>query len=611
MAAASPHKKMMMLSLRQLEGNLINFERDRVNLITAIPFGPRTPDELPFEVLLREADQCCKEQGEILLYITRLTLTPGYYERPHRTQRLLYLLDSLMHCVDTVIDAAERLPVDESIEEWPTNQKFFIMARRMLSTGRDMIKIQHTSRTSEVPKDNANSGSNASSVDSFTTSADGGMINKIEYFHRPSPYTWASSAEYALSRPYYSKVGLPEPFIERSKAAYSIKWTSSRSLWEAPFLKDDFDCSSFNSVWLSSMTDHVFEKDNQTDYFRILSTILSLSTDKSSYLYDLDGRNSSFQHPLTLAQGLRNLRVDVGYIFADDPSVIIWPLGKNTATAKANVVIHCTRTCTVSNAWRYKALRPCESGNVGQNERLVGETSSICRTLLQPDTAVHNYGLLSASEANYKGRNFFDLPAELRNVIYTECVEDPCTEFSPLNLENICSGHEHYGDNRSQHLSWLDPTALCRSSRRIRDEILPLLLADRYFKVDLLLGPRKHKKSTWSSIDTHLLTAHNKWLAQCPNTAYLKTVELSARASKKPGFTVSIRLPLKDVSSGYNLTSVRGCFWRPETVPGGYNLSALIRIIVLDKETVGLSMADVACIAEFLGQNYKRWTRRR
>ncbi|KAI6889799.1 hypothetical protein KC318_g14837 [Hortaea werneckii] len=188
MAAASPHEEMMVLSLRQLEGNLINFERDRVNLITAIPFGPRTSDELPFEVLLRKADQCCKEQGEILLYITRLTLTPGYYERPHRIQRLLYLLDSLMHCVDTVIDAAERLHAHKLNEEWLTNQKFFIAARRLLSTGRDMIEIQHASRTSE------DSGSNVSSDDFFTT-YDDGMIEKSEYLQKSAPYIWESSGQ--------------------------------------------------------------------------------------------------------------------------------------------------------------------------------------------------------------------------------------------------------------------------------------------------------------------------------------------------------------------------------------------------------------------------------
>ncbi|KAI7378380.1 hypothetical protein KC336_g19395 [Hortaea werneckii] len=158
MATASPNKKMMVLSLQQLEGNLLNLERDRANLITAVPFGPRTSGELPFEVQLREADQCCKEQGEILLYITRLTLTPGYYERPHRIQRLLHLLESLMHCIDTVVDAAERLYADKSIKEWPTNQKTFILARRMLSTGRDMIKIQHASIDPEDPSNDMSLG---------------------------------------------------------------------------------------------------------------------------------------------------------------------------------------------------------------------------------------------------------------------------------------------------------------------------------------------------------------------------------------------------------------------------------------------------------------------
>ncbi|KAI6815268.1 hypothetical protein KC340_g15775 [Hortaea werneckii] len=275
MAAASPHKKMMVLSLQQLEGNLLNFERDRVNLITAIPFGPRSSDELPFEVLLREADQCCKEQGEILLYITRLTLTPGYYERPHRIQRLLYLLDSLMYCVDTVMDAAERLHAHKLNEEWPANQKLFIAARRLLSTGRDMIEVQHASRTSEDP------GSNAPSDDFFTT-YDDGMVNKAEYLQRPSPYTWASSAEYVLRRPFYPRAGLPEPYIERAKAAYSIDCTTSRPLWEVGFLRDNFDCSGFNSVYLSDMTDHIFEKKDSTDYFRILSTILSLRTSMST-----------------------------------------------------------------------------------------------------------------------------------------------------------------------------------------------------------------------------------------------------------------------------------------------------------------------------------------
>ena len=313
MATSSPHKKMMVLSLQQLEGNLLNLERDRANLITAVPFGPRTSDELPFEVLLREASQCCKEQGEILLYITRLTLTPGYYERPHRVQRLLYLLDSLMHCVDTVIDAAERIYAHKSHTEWLTNQTLFTMARKLLLTGRNMIEIQHASNTWEHSGGNANTGGNASSDECFTTSDDG-MIKKIEYLQKPSPYTWASSAECVLRRPFYPRIGLPEPYIERAKAAYSIQWTSSRPLWEVGFLRDDFDCSSFNSVWQSSMTDRVFEKENQADYFRILRTILSLGADKSSYLYELDPPNSS-QHPLTLAQGLKNVHVDIGYIF--------------------------------------------------------------------------------------------------------------------------------------------------------------------------------------------------------------------------------------------------------------------------------------------------------
>ncbi|KAI6858136.1 hypothetical protein KC343_g14891 [Hortaea werneckii] len=600
MATSSPHKKMMVLSLQQLEGNLLNLERDRANLITAIPFGPRTSDELPFEVLLREADQCCKEQGEILLYITRLTLTPGYYERPHRIQRLLHLLDSLMYCVDTVIAAAERLHADKSIREWPTNQKMFIMARSMLSTGRDMIKIQHASNDSE------DSGSDVSRDSSST------VISKSEYLQKPAPYTWESSGQNflrELSCLWASLLGeanVPEPYIERTKAVYSIMWTTSRPMCkEAEAVGHNMDRSNINSVWLSPMTDGALDKTNYSDYLRISRAVYKKYTDMPRQFHGR--RDNYFQHPLILAQGLLELGIEVGFLFANDSSVIVWPLRSNAETVEASVIVHCTRVFTGRDVWLYKVLLPCgsKSENIGQtNMQAVGQRSAGFTTQLLRTTSMCKHDFSSLFGARNEGKNFFDLPPELRNVIYQDCVKRPYTECDTDELFCWKGSHDHYGENYSTDLAELDPSALCRTSRRIRDEILPLLLANKFLSVDVSSPPWK-EDSSWSFIDTRILTARNKWLAHSPNTICLMGITILGKSFGER-FTAWIRLT--DFSPGFALGIDYGSKWKSEKVPGGNQIPTLVRIIMMDKETAGLTLADVACIADFFGEKYKRWS---
>ena len=604
MAAASPHKKMMVLSLRQLEASIINLERDRVNLIITIPFGPRTSDELPFEVQLREADQCCKEQAGILLYITRLTMTPGYYDRPHRIQRLLYLLDSLMRCVDTVIDAAERIYAHKSITEWPTNQKFFIMARRMLSTGRDMIKIQHASSNSEE------SSNDVSLEPLFTVSTDG-MITKSDYLSKPAPYTWDSSGQSFLREISYAKADLLEragtlqPYIERTGTVYSTVWTTSRPLCRgAKAFEGDDGHSNINSVWLSPMTDNILDKTNSSDYFRI-SRAVSNSYFNAPY-YQRRGR--SFEHPMILAQGLQVLNIEIGFIFADELSVVVWPLGKGAPTAKGSVVVHCTRTIHDWKQWSYKVLRPCvsEPKKTGQlSERDVRNFSEVTITRPPNATGWRKQEPPSVSGASHERKCFFDLPPELRNLVYRDCIERPCIRFDNESLWHCEEdSHDHYGENRSESLAKLDPTALCRTSRRIRDEILPLLLASKVLRVSVSLSTRDENRA-WPLVDARILTTHNKWLARSSNTAYLRSIAFLGASSRE--LRVGVRVSLTDNSFEFKLTTDGQVCWEPEKVPGGYNLPALIRVIMLDKETVGLSIADVACIADFLGERYKSW----
>ncbi|KAI7160978.1 hypothetical protein KC343_g14821 [Hortaea werneckii] len=558
MATASPHKKMMVLSLQQLEGNLLNLERDRANLITSVPFGPRTSDELPFEVLLREASQCCKEQGEILLYITRLTLTPGYYERPHRIQRLLYLLDSLMHCVDTVIDAAERIYAHRSITEWPKTQKFFVMARRMLTTGRDMMKIQHASNNWE------NSEGNVFRDSSFTVSVDGGIISKSEYLQKPAPYTWHSSGQNLLREVSSSKADLlggtdfPEPYIEHSSDYFRISRAVSNNYFNVP-------------------------------------------------IYQLRGR--PFEHPIILAQALQDINIEIGFIFADDLNVVVWPLGKGAPTAKGSVVVHCTCTIHDRDLWSYKVLRPCvsESKETGQlNIQDIRKPSEMNTTRLPNTAGSRKQEPPSVFGASNAGKCFFDLPPELRNMIYRDCIERPCFRRDGENL-GFCGEyhHDHYGEERSQNLTNLGPTALCRTSRRVRDEILPLLLASKAFAVSVPTPPLHD--TCCSLVDGPVLTDHNKWLARSSNTAYLRYIRIWGASSRKSSFAVWVRLT--DIGSGFTLTPDEGTHWEPEKTPGGYNLPALLRIMILDKETVGLSMADVACIADFIGEKYNSWPR--
>lgn len=368
-------------------------------------------------------------------------------------------------------------------------------------------------------------------------------------------------------------------------------------------MRNDFDYSGINSVWQSSTTDHVFEKYDQTDYLRILNAILSVGTDVSSYLYRIDGPDS-FHHPLTLAQGMKKLNLEIGYIFADDPSVVVWPLGKDAATAKGNVIVHCTRNCADSNAWRYKALHTRKSEDVVlSRRRVVGKPSSKIMAQQQSELALRMDDLISPLFGpRDKETSFFDLPAEIRNVIYTECVRNPCTDFDARYMEYCCTEHEHCGDVKSPYLKALDPNALCRTSRRIKDEVLPLLLASKSLKVDLSTVSR-NKKHTWSFVDTQILTTFNKWLGHPSNTAYLRSVEFRAWLGARQSH--GARVELTNISPGYNLTSAGGIHWEPENFPGCHHLPALLRVIISDKETIGLSIADVACIAEFLWENYE------
>ncbi|KAK4622272.1 hypothetical protein CLAFUW4_06979 [Fulvia fulva] len=129
--------------------------------------------------------------------------------------------------------------------------------------------------------------------------------------------------------------------------------------------------------------------------------------------------------PLDLATAMSKLSIDVGMMFLEDPKHIIWPLGDDTGNAHS-VVVLCNKE---GYRWRYTAVELLADGQ--QRRRQPPTFEQLLRPGLRSVQADFQ-GLVNRSVKGWKSFPFLKLPAEVRLQIYDRYLEagDHCDRIS-------------------------------------------------------------------------------------------------------------------------------------------------------------------------------------
>lgn len=557
--------------LKQASSTLENAElvREQVLKVFRNRHGDESDHETPAMLRLREADTFYRHRLIVALSLARMCKAPGYQEK-HRLQRLGKMLQA---CDETA--AAMRAAYDEVTQ--PTINGEVLSKGRHLKVSADMIAISATSLKVDLAGSNRLGKLSSENPVEGTVSTVAGhpsrLISGNAYFDR-SPHT--SRYEWKTSKSRLHKgIGekdLPNVVVDimDSAAGFESRKVSDKPLWWPTLPASETARSAkvggINAVWLSPMTNTLFDKSDRSAYKVLFDAITAAgaSTSPSSTSH------RAFVNPTELAQGLKALQIDLGVMLSEDRRSIVWPLGKEDASQGRCVLVEC---CAAYGAgWRYKTIIPPYVHKTSPQPREVPDSQdSTDRITSSRDT--------DSSSPTESHSPFLRLPPELRNMVYTEYLAEPThiTNSSPLWT------HEHV------KIGYLDKPDICMTCRTLRDEVLPVYLASRKVHVKVQGGA---ELSTWSYLARYVFTQANRWMSFVPISAQLTHVVFVFKVAR-------VEVVLRKESPGFELTAMNLC---KEPKVGRYLglLRELVQIIVEDKTTPGLSVVDVALIADFL-----------
>ncbi|KAK3638437.1 hypothetical protein LTR56_013077 [Elasticomyces elasticus] len=260
--------------------------------------------------------------------------------------------------------------------------------------------------------------------------------------------------------------------------------------------------------------------------------------------------------PHELAVAMTDMQVDLGFVFCDDHSVIVWPFGKVHSVQGRCIVLYCRpqhqprASCyDLGPAWHYSSLRKIESHRKDEEHNKVQAS-----TAKQP-------------------RVILDLPPELRMQIYD-------AYFSLASKE---------WRRTWWHLAEMTLPALCLVNRQFRDEVAPQWLAS--WKI--------HCESSWdSSYVADQVLGYGTYIGyQLSSRPLIRSLSISYKFHED-----MIDIGLSEQARSSKKVAVYMEDGSPKTVQQSYmkGLCELVEGLAEDNATYGLTLVDVMVINDFL-----------
>ena len=495
---------------------------------------------------IRQHDIEYRERLTAVLIISRLCCSQGY-QHPHRIERLL---SSLASCRDAASRYFRALKADLLVAFDPANW------------GEDASEesVEFSLRQLELAADSIELIWRGEPVKPRTIEP----ASMTAYFDR-TPYERCKLAE-TLS--HTSGKMLIEPY----KTPFKTIVIGKVPRWNAAFMgpeKQRIDFAVVNALWHSLTVARLFKRKSRPDYFALYKLMLAASG-------VLQGQPSNKPDlswsPQELTDVLSGMRVDLGLIFADDPAVVVWPAGKSHAKSGRSIVLYCPypQHCDPKGAspywwyrqgslyWRYKPL----SDTTADDSRTEANATA---------TPIVRVGK----------KTFLDLPAELRNVVYTMYLND--------------SADAGAGERVIEHFKLKLPD-ICMASKQICDEVAPQWLASTRFRVGpKLQGLLRSSRSIRSSmlLARDILKPSNYFLSQLPNASHIRHLKILQN------LTPDIIITLTDDARADDMV-VRVSGGQQEMHSSLRNgLRDLAESLAADNGTGGLSLTDVVAIVDY------------
>lgn len=338
-------------------------------------FGSRF--EIQQHLQLVQAKQGFRDHIKIAMPIVRL-YEEVYWQEEHRKRRALQLMKvSVEKATEfcSQIEQGVRLE-DESYIHARVAFERLCRARDLLQNAYRLLELclaaeKSVDRDNEPPKRASNTTPDRTDVfipAPFT----------VEEYFRPRLYDWMPTAYTILDleRP-RRKQQMLEMSLNKLAVGFDRLGVTKEPLYGNngrrdvdPYYRWEYD--GINAIWLSPDFERLGFVRTESTYQMLLSVVNdkreeSKQDPNNNWDHDNFGelgyfprRKRTFQ-PIILAKGCRELGVDLGIIFFDEPSVVVWPLARKFQEQRRSLVILCRLQ---RNNEEYAAVRLLEARDV-------------------------------------------------------------------------------------------------------------------------------------------------------------------------------------------------------------------------------------------------------
>ena len=318
---------------------------------------------------------------------------------------------------------------------------------------------------------------------------------------------------------------------------------------------------SVNAVWESSMAPLLNQDSGKATYLKAL--------------HSLGGDDAP--NPVKLAKVMRTLGIQVGIIFPEDISVVIWPFRESLSKDVMRVVVYCNKEFSYH---RYYTVRLLEPGVKAvpkiTNRRRLSCFQRETELKIEPSNSDVFTTVPGPSSKSFP---LLRLPAELRNKVYASYISD-------LGLPS--SRHGRFTRYRDVKIP-----ELAQTCRQLRNEVLSFSLASR--PLELHIDSRELKRLEFRFVKDHILRHQNWPLVSLSAAASFIDIQVFvgddcdkyAFRLRKSGGETSL-----DVSDTWQKQ------YLPKLAVQYEQLKRLVAVVLEDSTSYGLSLIDVAVITE-------------
>ncbi|KAK4960917.1 hypothetical protein LTR10_001406 [Elasticomyces elasticus] len=475
---------------------------------------------------LMQLDKEYHERLVVSRMVIRMCMS-AVYQQPHRFKRLQQLLQStqdaadrytkclhFVHSLESEVSACHRLH---------SANKQIVLACKSLSL---VWECSHA-----------------------TVESSQGMVDVEQYFDT-APY---DHGVLALRQGFDKEIMVIEHYL----GPLTTVPTDKEPIWWHSTLQstNHLDYGAINPIWHSLTRQGMRDAGDRRGYLKLCGLLLTAWLGEDVFDPDSEDEKVTWA-PEILSMGLRGIHIDLGIIFSDDTSVVVWPLGKSDG---ASLVLYCAEASFDGrHQWQYKSLA---SADVEQNADTVSTKSApLPASIAQPKT-------------------LFDLPAELRNAIYTEYL---------VYLERDSKGFG--GLAGMQKLNDFTLPRLCAVNRQLLFEVAPLWLASTTFSMHCF----SYRRVSTKRLVSYALADDHSGIKLLPSPAHIQHLEYNIPRHGNLRITVREEAQvdvIEDTSVTLTSMPMHRCLKA---------LRELVQHLVADNGTGGLSPVDAAVILDFV-----------